>query len=499
LDSGTAAVNDSANGAVSIGSTGGLRAGALYSTNPIPASVLVNGLKSSQYPNTVVSGAPVGSPYQKLVPPPTTPGVWNGSNVQLETATNWDPSTDPSVHVGGLITQPLIPAIYVVTSGMQIQKGLNGTNGALFYVTGGNVSLGGNGNVALSPLSPNWEQTVDNSAVPTPEVALWISQNDTNATLTLGGNGNTTTITGAVYAPTAALTMNGGGSNGGVNVNTLVLGSISTCNGGGSLAEDFTIGNQAATGTVDAPSQSGILANTPITDLASVAGSITPNYPPTGTVQFIVCGPEDPSLGCASESTKLVAGWNPAPVPLTSSVNSTSTAQSPTFTPTAPGAYCFGAYYSPPTPPGLYSASFDASSNACFNVSQPLLPTITSPTSGPCYAAKSNTPSCGSSYTTWPSDAISGTAPAGTTKITLTVEDAKGNYWNGTKFVNVAKGALPPTVTATPGAPTDWTTWSYPFSTFAPGDTGSYTITATAYNSTAVSGVSQPLTFTWGG
>jgi prepilin-type N-terminal cleavage/methylation domain-containing protein len=512
LSKGIAAVNDSANGSLSIGNGDFSTSGGIYTTDPSGSGEITTG-PGGTYGGPVTPGGPVASPYTKLVEPPSSsvyPTV-------VESTLNWDPSTDASVHVGGSLTKPLIPAIYKITNGMTFGKGVDGSNGVLFYVTGGSVNLGGNGSVILAALPKNWEQTTDGSPAPLPEVVVWISSTDKSPsdppTLTLGGNGNVTTISGAVYAPTAAVTINGGGSSGGINALSLDIGSISACNGGGSVLWDLTVGDHAASGTVDSATQSAIALTQSDTDTISVIGSITPNVPPTTgptppkQLTIYVCGPENPSLGCGPTNPNLLP-WLPSASTFQSASlspvagTSTSRATSPPFTPTVAGAYCFGVSY---PGDGNYSSSLDYSSDACFSVAGPPIPVITSPTTGICYGTKS-TPTC-RTFTTWPLDAISGTASdppggPGIQSVAVTIMDAKGKFWNpaDSKFDSPTATPIPATDTALAG---DWSTWTYPFpnTNFPNGDTGSYVVTATSTDKAVppVTGVSDPVQFTWGG
>jgi prepilin-type N-terminal cleavage/methylation domain-containing protein len=496
---GTVAVNDASPGSITIGANGKLITNPsspsptpIYTTDPVtsgPSGPVAS--SGGTYSIPVVSGGPVASPYQKLVEPPAGLGSFN---VVQENTPNWDPSTDASVHVGLNLNQPLQPAIYVVNQGMSISNGLNASSGVLFYVTGGNVNLAGTGNVVLSPLvsttSPqNWEQTVDGSPAPLPEVVLWVSQNDTTAgnppTVTLGGNGNTTTITGGVYAPTAAVTIDGGGTNGGVATQSLDVGSVSTCYGSGAVS----VSDNTSSGTFGA-AVAGLPAG--MTDVVDVAGS-TPGVAPTGNVSFLVCGPEIPSLGCSSSNPHRVATWNPPAVPLSSFVNSTSQATSAVFQPTTAGAYCFAASY-----PGDSNdkASADNGSDGCFATSAQEVAAITGPNAGACYGTGS-TPVCA---TPWPGS-ITGTASGAPAvkSVTLTILDANGQYWDPS--TSTFSSTTPVAIPAAYSAPTSTWSYNFPETNFPAGDTGGYTITATTTSTAtpAVSGQSQLLNFTWGG
>jgi prepilin-type N-terminal cleavage/methylation domain-containing protein len=115
---------------------------------------------------------------------------------------------------------------YIFQNGLSLagNGSLTGSGGSpvpvLFYIYRGAGSLNGNGTVLLSPLpSP-------------PSVAagltIWMDQGDTSS-LTLGGNGAATVISGTIYAPSIQA---GVGGNGTLDLGSLVANSVS-CNGGG--------------------------------------------------------------------------------------------------------------------------------------------------------------------------------------------------------------------------------------------------------------------------
>jgi hypothetical protein len=90
----------------------------------------------------------------------------------------------------------------------------------LFYIYRGTVSMNGNGTILVSPLL----STTAGAA----GLTIWMDQADTSS-LTLGGNGAATVISGTVYAPGAQA---GVGGNGTLDLGSLVASSVS-CNGGG--------------------------------------------------------------------------------------------------------------------------------------------------------------------------------------------------------------------------------------------------------------------------
>jgi hypothetical protein len=460
LVNGVAAVNNS--GTVSTGPKGSLQATGLYMANP-------PGSKSGNVPTNVVYGNPVPSPYAGLTEPPTS----GSYPTYLESASNWDPSS---------LSQPLAKGIYIVQHGMSLKGGVNASNGVLFYVEGGSVDLGGNGNMNLSPLSPNWEGPTQ----PLPEVVVWISASDTSASLTLGGNGNATTINGAIYAPTASVTMNGGGNSGGINVQGFDVNSIS-CNGGGAVQWNLIAGSPLSSGSFDQPANPNITLGQSDTDSVTVTGA--GQLAPTGTATVYECGPEVVATGCTSSTgTQVGSGTT-----LTPGANGTSTATSAPFTPSADGNWCFAAYYSGGV---SYNSSSDTSIDGCISVSGPPAPSISYPTAGSYCTAS------GKKCSKW-SGAITGTAGdaggPGIASVQVSIEDPNGKWWNGTAFVTSAT-AVSNTATDTAVA-NDWSTWSYVFSSssFPSGDTGHYTVLATSKDNNGVTGLPATATFTWKG
>jgi alpha-tubulin suppressor-like RCC1 family protein len=104
------------------------------------------------------------------------------------------------------------------------------------------------------------------------------------------------------------------------------------------------------------------------TDGATVTGDSTYGSP-TGTVSFYVCGPTTSAEPCTSQSDPVGTA-----VALTPGANNTATADSVSFTATAPGTWCFGGYYSGDS---NYGAGSDTSTDECFDVTEE--PTSTSP------------------------------------------------------------------------------------------------------------------------
>ncbi|HTZ08688.1 MAG TPA: hypothetical protein VMB72_06440 [Acidimicrobiales bacterium] len=99
---------------------------------------------------------------------------------------------------------------------------------------------------------------------------------------------------------------------------------------------------QAASSTATVISASHITAGPggSVTDHVTVTGNTTAG-PPTGTVDFYVCGPETADALCASTAT---AEGTPA---LAAAGSASATATSSTFSPATQGVYCFAAVYVP--------------------------------------------------------------------------------------------------------------------------------------------------------
>jgi len=116
-------------------------------------------------------------------------------------------------------------------------------------------------------------------------------------------------------------------------------------------------------------------------DTATVTGDASHGVP-HGTVTFYSCGPKS-SAGCTG-GTEVPGSPNPAT--LTSSGSDTSTASSPSISPTATGTYCFAAVYTPDADSNYAGSSDNMSgdvvSEECFTVG-PATPTIATTLSTP--------------------------------------------------------------------------------------------------------------------
>jgi hypothetical protein len=104
-------------------------------------------------------------------------------------------------------------------------------------------------------------------------------------------------------------------------------------------------------------------------DTATVTGDASHGVP-TGTVTFFSCAATS-SAGCTGGTEIPGTTGAPNPAPLSSSGAFTSTATSPSITPSSPGTYCFGAVYT--SDASKYTGSSDnmgdtVVSNECFTV-----------------------------------------------------------------------------------------------------------------------------------
>jgi prepilin-type N-terminal cleavage/methylation domain-containing protein len=482
---GAAAVNSPSDGSITDSPVGSITASGIYTYDSNPPTATSGATKGSlgTVSPTPVYATPVTSPYASL----STPSLGPPSNlpataqytIVTESASNWDPSTDPTVETNGVLNDILYPhgAIFEVTNGLTVSKGFSAPQGALFYVTGGNVAMTGNGNILINPLVPNFETPTQ----PLPELVLW----DTSpGSLTIGGNGNTTVINGAIYAPnpSTTVTLNGGGNSGGLVSESLDIGGTLNCNGQdavtvGSNGKEYSLANVQPSVTTDA-------AGSALAAHVSVYGIGTTS--PSGTVSIYYCGPTA-GAGCGQTT-----GWTPtaadqvaAAAPLTAGANSTSTA-SANFTPTAPGTYCFAVIYGGDS---NYNGSSDVSSDGCFTVTAFPAPVIVTPPPPPlpqaCYGGS------GSCNTPWPGSFVgTATDPGGPGLATVFIALSTGSkYWNGTAWVTSATPIwLPASGT---------TSWTYTFdhTKFQNGN-NTYTVVAESQDTGGTfSNQSNPVTF----
>ena len=596
LVNGQTAINDSSGTALNVGNSGSLDGTGVYTSGGTASG--------SNIPPVTQGQVPIESPYDQLTElstylagNPSTVSI-NGTtyNVKYKT-TNWSPSGT------------LAPDIYVVEAGMSVtgSTAVDGTGGALIYVTGGAVTLAGKGNISLSPLTSDWEVTPSRSITaingssaaiasgtgitsvtlasvpeavaagdtivlsngtstvsvtatqsalsgstsatisvqgtanatytpgsatgfvqPLPQVVLWMSKNDISPTnpptLTLGGNGGATTIAGAIYAPTTNVTVNGGGSAGSVNTQALDIGSM-TCSGGGSPSHtDLTAGSPLSSATLGVPSPTSIslaqAESAGVTDSVTVSGQ--PNLAPTGYAWIYLCGPfavepaSDPGCTSSTVGVQNLDTGNASLALTTHSTTGTSTASTTyKFPNTATGGwYCFGSYYSGDQTgnsdnSASYLASSDTTIDACFDVTPPPVVTITEPAppNDQCYKVSQGGGTCAPG--TWPATAMAGQATdllgPGIQSVTFTLQEpSNGPYWSGTGQ-NWVAASTPVTATLTgPVAGTwGWTlnfpTGDFPVDSKGKAITGTYTLVATATDTSGTASTPVTVTFNWKG
>jgi hypothetical protein len=195
--------------------------GAFSGSNISPATPTQTGITTTDpyagMPTPVVEPVPgtvtAGSTYDGL-------SVFSDSNLQAD---------GPGIYLNAVSVNTAMTirsGTYVFQNGLSLagNGGLTGSGGnpvsVLFYIYRGAVSVNGSGTVTLTPLAST---TAGNAGI-----TMWMDQGDTSS-LSMGGNGATTVISGTVYAPTAQA---GVGGNGTLVLGSLVAASVS-CNGGG--------------------------------------------------------------------------------------------------------------------------------------------------------------------------------------------------------------------------------------------------------------------------
>jgi hypothetical protein len=141
---------------------------------------------------------------------------------------------------------------------------------------------------------------------------------------------------------------------------------------GTGYGQTFESSGTSVTTTTTVPSAASIVLGQSNTDTATVTGNA--NGSPTGTVTFSLCGPTaTPKAPVPCQGATDQVG---SPVNLVAGSEDTATAVSGSFTPTAPGYWCFDNTYSGD---GNYAPSADDSTTECFDVTPaPLHVTTTS-------------------------------------------------------------------------------------------------------------------------
>ncbi len=182
-----------------------------------------------------------------------------------------------------------------------------------------------------------------------------------NAVGVSAGTNDTATANSVSFTPTSAGTWCFGATYSGD--------SNFSSNADTSTDECFDV-TAATSTTTTTPSASTAALGVAVHDGASVSGNTTGGSP-TGTVTFYQCGPTSTPTACTSTADPVGN-----PVTVTTGAHDASTANSPAFTPTALGYWCFGADYSGST---NYGISSDTSTSECVNVTQGTSATTTVP------------------------------------------------------------------------------------------------------------------------
>jgi hypothetical protein len=137
----------------------------------------------------------------------------------------------------------------------------------------------------------------------------------------------------------------------------------------------------ATTSTQTAVTDSTIALGQSNSDSATVTGN-SAGGSPTGTVSFYECGPTASATPCTSQTDEVGTA-----VALTPGAGDTSSAPSASFTPSAPGYWCFAGYYSGDS---NYAVSSDTTVDECFDVTTVSSATTTTPAASSIVLGSSN-------------------------------------------------------------------------------------------------------------
>lgn len=219
--SGEAVLNSTLNGSVSLSGSSQLTTLQIYTADSTPSGAIsVSGNPTLTPPGWPISGPAIADPYSGLTPPSTT-----GLNTYSDGAYHGPGIYTAPLAISSKTTQVFATGIYILQNGITISGNAgisSAAGGVLFYVTGGSVSISGNGGFNLGPLS--------SPPSPASGLVIWQVAGDTNA-LTLSGNGSGDAVSGTIYAPGAQV---GGTGNGNLAAGS-VLAKTLACNGGGTI------------------------------------------------------------------------------------------------------------------------------------------------------------------------------------------------------------------------------------------------------------------------
>ena len=163
-----------------------------------------------------------------------------GSNLgTVSLSGNSSKTLNPGYYSGGISATAqgkvtLNPGIYILDgAGLQITGNASITaSNVLIFVTGkGSVNLSGNGTVAISPPDP----TVNNyaGAATYQGIAIFQSASDSSG-MAISGNSNMN-ISGAIYAPSAAMSLSGNGGT----IGSEIIVNTATITGNGAVTINF--------------------------------------------------------------------------------------------------------------------------------------------------------------------------------------------------------------------------------------------------------------------
>jgi hypothetical protein len=178
---------------------------------------------------------------------------------------------------------------------------------------------------------------------------------------------------------------------------------------GTGFGQTFESSGTSVTTTTTTPTASSIVLGQSNTDTATVAGNA--NGGPTGTVTFSLCGPT--ATPKAPTPCKGATDQVGSPVDLVPGAGDTATATSASFTPDAPGYWCFDNTYSGDA---NYAPSSDDTTDECFDVTPAALHvTTTSLPGAPTGVAYSTTLQAGGGTAPYKWKKVSGSLPKGLT------------------------------------------------------------------------------------
>lgn len=218
---GGVALNSTSNGAASLSGHATATATSFYTADQTdPSGALAEtGNATFSPPGTPSAGPSFADPYQNLTPPnPTGMATYSGGTYQgpgIYTST---------LSVSGNTHQVFASGIYILEQGISLSGNASissTSSGVFFYVTGGQVSIAGNGGASLQPLA--------SPPSPIADLVIWQVAADTNPVY-LTGNGSGSFLGGTIYAPGAQV---GGSGNAGLSATAIIAASLS-CDGNSS-------------------------------------------------------------------------------------------------------------------------------------------------------------------------------------------------------------------------------------------------------------------------